>query len=338
MIGWEATGSGSSGVISAFFPGFVSVVRPTHGRDAVAVILGSRTEKAADVAACAVSSRPDPVMVDRRFHVKRRTELRMGSVSDRVAADKSGTTDQLAAGDDSGNPERSGARQETGTSPGSNTPAEGGPVARSAELVFGTHLPLAQRYVDLLTEHGVPRGLIGPREVDRLWDRHVLNSAVLSELIPEDATVIDVGSGAGLPGFPLAIARPDLRVTLLEPMARRVAWLTEVAQDLDIDIQIERGRAEEPDVRRRLGQADVVTARAVAPLAKLAGWCLPLVRPGGLVDGVERRERERRVGQGCGSGPSRGWHRAVRGGVRGGCSPRSYNDCDGAEVRVGGRP
>jgi 16S rRNA (guanine527-N7)-methyltransferase len=193
----------------------------------------------------------------------------MGSVSDRVAADESGTTDQLAAGDDSGTP------------PELNTPDDDGAVARSAEVVFGTHLSLAQRFVDLLTEHGVPRGLIGPREVDRLWDRHVLNSAVLSELIPADATVIDVGSGAGLPGFPLAIARPDLRVTMLEPMARRVAWLTEVAEDLDIDVRIERGRAEEPDVRRRLGQADVVTARAVAPLAKLAGWCLPLVRPGG---------------------------------------------------------
>jgi 16S rRNA (guanine527-N7)-methyltransferase len=227
-----------------------TVLLPTHRPRVVAVILGSRTENAASIAACAVSSRPGPVMVDRRFHVKRRTEQRMGSVSDTVAADDGAVP------------------------PRDNT-------AESANAVFGAHLPLAERYVRLLTEHGVPRGLIGPREVDRLWDRHVLNSAVLSELIPADATVVDVGSGAGLPGIPLAIARPDLRVTLLEPMARRVAWLTEVAEDLDIDIRIERGRAEEPDVRRRIGQADVVTARAVAPLAKLAGWCLPLVRPGG---------------------------------------------------------
>lgn len=156
-------------------------------------------------------------------------------------------------------------------------------VALAAARLFGERLPLAKRYVALLTEHGVTRGLIGPREVDRLWDRHVLNSAVIAELVPESATVIDVGSGAGLPGVPLAIARPDLRVTLLEPMARRVAWLTEVVDELAIDVEVVRGRAEEPDVRRDIGGADVVTARAVAPLAKLAGWCLPLTRPGGVV-------------------------------------------------------
>jgi len=154
-------------------------------------------------------------------------------------------------------------------------------AAGSAERLFGTRLPLAARYVDLLTEHGVPRGLIGPREVPRLWQRHILNSAVVAELIPTGATVVDVGSGAGLPGVPLALARPDLKVTLLEPMARRVAWLMDVVAELGIPVAVVRGRAEEPDVRQRLGNADVVTARAVAPLAKLAGWCLPLVRPGG---------------------------------------------------------
>lgn len=151
----------------------------------------------------------------------------------------------------------------------------------SVEPMFGERLPLAERFVALLTEHGVQRGLIGPREVDRLWDRHVANSAAVAELIPEAATVVDVGSGAGLPGVPLAIARPDLRLTLLEPMARRVAWLTEVVEQLGIDVRVMRGRAEEPAIRQQLGLADVVTARAVAPLAKLAGWCLPLVRPGG---------------------------------------------------------
>jgi 16S rRNA (guanine527-N7)-methyltransferase len=150
-----------------------------------------------------------------------------------------------------------------------------------AGRLFGARLPLAQRYVDLLAEHGVARGLIGPREVDRLWDRHVLNSAVIAELVPADATVIDVGSGAGLPGIPLAIARPDLRVTLIEPMARRIAWLTEVVDELGLATTVLRGRAEEPAVRRSVGAAEVVTARAVAPLAKLAGWCLPLVAPGG---------------------------------------------------------
>jgi 16S rRNA (guanine527-N7)-methyltransferase len=123
--------------------------------------------------------------------------------------------------------------------------------------------------------------LIGPREVDRIWDRHVLNSAVIGEQIPEGASVVDVGSGAGLPGVPLAIARPDLAVTLLEPMARRIAWLTEVVDELGLPIEVVRGRAEEAPIRQRLGGADVVTARAVAPLAKLAGWCLPLLRIGG---------------------------------------------------------
>ena len=152
-----------------------------------------------------------------------------------------------------------------------------GVIAESAERLFGSRLPLAHRYVDLLTEHGVVRGLIGPREVDRLWERHVLNSAVAAELIPAGASVIDVGSGAGLPGVPLAVARPDITMTLLEPMARRVAWLTEVVTELGIDVTVVRGRAEE----RTVSPADVVTARAVAPLAKLAAWCLPLVRPGG---------------------------------------------------------
>ncbi len=151
------------------------------------------------------------------------------------------------------------------------------------QRLFGERLPLAERFVSLLTEHGVTRGLIGPREVDRLWDRHVLNSAAIAELVPEGASVVDVGSGAGLPGVPLAIARPDLRVVLLEPMARRVAWLTEVVDELGIDARVVRGRAEEPNVRQSVGDADVVTARAVAPLAKLAGWCLPLAAPGGAL-------------------------------------------------------
>jgi 16S rRNA (guanine527-N7)-methyltransferase len=156
-------------------------------------------------------------------------------------------------------------------------------TSSAARRLFGDRLPLAERFVALLTEHGVSRGLIGPREVDRLWDRHVLNSAVIAELVPESATMVDVGSGAGLPGIPLAIARPDLRMTLLEPMARRIAWLTEVVDELGIDIEIRRGRAEEPDVRQAVGGVDVVTARAVAPLAKLAGWCLPLAAPGGVL-------------------------------------------------------
>lgn len=158
-----------------------------------------------------------------------------------------------------------------------------GAVRTAAERVFGAHVDQAAGYVELLASHGVERGLIGPREVERLWERHVLNSAVIGEQMPEGARVVDVGSGAGLPGVPLAIARPDLDIVLLEPMARRVDWLAEVVEKLELPITIVRGRAEERPVREQLGGADIVTARAVAPLARLADWCLPLVRPDGFL-------------------------------------------------------
>ena len=154
-------------------------------------------------------------------------------------------------------------------------------VSEAGTVVFGESLPLARRYAELLAEQGVDRGVIGPREVDRLWERHLLNSAVLAELLPRQARVLDVGSGAGLPGIPLAIARPDLSVVLLEPMARRVEWLREVVTELELTAEVVRGRAEEEPVREQWGEQDVVTARAVAPLGRLASWCLPLVRPGG---------------------------------------------------------
>ncbi|ACU40884.1 16S rRNA (guanine(527)-N(7))-methyltransferase RsmG [Actinosynnema pretiosum subsp. pretiosum] len=156
-----------------------------------------------------------------------------------------------------------------------------GEVDARVERVFGEHSAKAVEFTAMLTEHGVERGLIGPREVDRLWERHVLNSAVVAELLPQGSKVVDVGSGAGLPGIPLAIARPDLELVLLEPMARRVAWLTEVVDALGLQVEVVRGRAEEGPVRKRLADRDVVTARAVAPLERLAGWCLPLLRPGG---------------------------------------------------------
>jgi 16S rRNA (guanine527-N7)-methyltransferase len=129
----------------------------------------------------------------------------------------------------------------------------------------------------------VERGLIGPREAERIWQRHVLNCAVIGEVVPAGSDVVDAGSGAGLPGIPLALARPDLRITLLEPMARRVTWLTEVVDELGIAMRVHRGRAEDPAVRSALGGCDVVTARAVAPMGRLAGWTLPLLRPGGLL-------------------------------------------------------
>ncbi|MBB5154300.1 16S rRNA (guanine527-N7)-methyltransferase [Saccharopolyspora phatthalungensis] len=160
-----------------------------------------------------------------------------------------------------------------------NALTEGAPSV--ARVVFGERLALAERFVELLREHGIQRGLVGPRELDRLWERHLLNSAVIAELLPPNCRVLDVGSGAGLPGVPLAIARPDLNLTLLEPMARRVTWLQEVITELALTVEVVRGRAEEGPVRERLADQDSVTARAVAPMERLAKWCLPLLRPGG---------------------------------------------------------
>ena len=155
-------------------------------------------------------------------------------------------------------------------------------VPAEARAVFGPAVDAAIEYVRLLATEGAVRGLIGPREVPRLWDRHLLNSAAIASLVPPGARVVDVGSGAGLPGIPLALVRPDLTITLLEPLARRVTFLAECVDRLGLDrVTVVRGRAEEGPVRRELGGADVVTARAVAPLDKLAGWCLPLLRPGG---------------------------------------------------------
>ncbi|MDH6119670.1 16S rRNA (guanine(527)-N(7))-methyltransferase RsmG [Kitasatospora sp. GAS204B] len=154
--------------------------------------------------------------------------------------------------------------------------AEAPPQARE---IFGERFPAAQRYAELLASAGVQRGLIGPREVPRLWDRHVLNCAVLAELLPAGATLCDVGSGAGLPGIPVALVRPDVSVTLLEPLLRRTTFLEEVVRELGLEnVTVLRGRAEE-----MIGKVsvDIVTARAVAPLDRLAGWGLPLLRPYG---------------------------------------------------------
>ncbi|GAA2966136.1 MULTISPECIES: 16S rRNA (guanine(527)-N(7))-methyltransferase RsmG [Streptomyces] len=149
-----------------------------------------------------------------------------------------------------------------------------------ARAVFGEFFPEAVRYAELLADAGVKRGLIGPREVPRLWGRHLLNCAVLSEAVPEGVTVCDVGSGAGLPGIPLALVRPDLKITLLEPLLRRTNFLQEVVELLGLDhVTVVRGRAEE--VLGTLPPVHVVTARAVAPLDRLAGWGVPLLRPYG---------------------------------------------------------
>lgn len=153
--------------------------------------------------------------------------------------------------------------------------------AAVAEQVFGHRLPLATAYARWLVGDGVLRGLIGPREAPRVWERHLINCAVLSEMIPIGASVVDVGSGAGLPGIVLAVVRPDLTITLVEPLARRTAFLSEVvaALDLGATVTVVRGRAEE--VVGELVAADIVTARAVAPLDRLVGWCLPLTSLGG---------------------------------------------------------
>ncbi|MFJ5828096.1 16S rRNA (guanine(527)-N(7))-methyltransferase RsmG [Streptomyces sp. NPDC093089] len=149
-----------------------------------------------------------------------------------------------------------------------------------ARTVFGEYFPEAVRYAELLADAGVKRGLIGPREVPRLWERHLLNCAVLAEAVPEGVTVCDVGSGAGLPGIPLALVRRDLKITLLEPLLRRTNFLQEVVELLGLDhVTVVRGRAEE--MLGKITPVHVVTARAVAPLDRLAGWGVPLLRPYG---------------------------------------------------------
>jgi len=144
--------------------------------------------------------------------------------------------------------------------------------------VFGDAAPVASRYVDILASRGIDWGLIGPREGDRLWDRHVLNSIAGADLFGAGCSVVDVGSGAGLPGIPLAILRPDLRVTLLESLLRRVNFLELAVDELGLGdrVDVVRARAEE-----HRGTFDVVTCRAVAPLPRLVGWCQPLLTPGG---------------------------------------------------------
>jgi 16S rRNA (guanine527-N7)-methyltransferase len=151
--------------------------------------------------------------------------------------------------------------------------------------LLGPHLDLMIRFARLLAGPGAERGLIGPRETERLWDRHLLNCAVVSELIDAGAHVDDVGSGAGLPGMVLALVRPDLEVTLVEPLLRRSTFLLEAVDELGVsNVRVVRVRAEDRArevVAGVLPPADVATARAVAPLGQLAAWCLPLLRPGG---------------------------------------------------------
>jgi 16S rRNA (guanine527-N7)-methyltransferase len=156
------------------------------------------------------------------------------------------------------------------------------PPLPTAEAIaeFGDSLAKAQRYVELLATDAVTRGLIGPRETARLWDRHLLNCALMAELVPDQGELVDIGSGAGLPGVVLAMLRPRLHVVLLEPLLRRSVFLEECVSALDLpNATVVRARAEEKAASRI--SADVATARAVAPLDRLVGWAAGLLRPGG---------------------------------------------------------
>lgn len=163
----------------------------------------------------------------------------------------------------------------------------------AARAIFGDRLELAERYVAHLATSGTERGLIGPREIPRLWGRHVLNCAVIESQIAEGSHVADVGSGAGLPGLCLAIARPDLDLTLIEPLERRVIWLQEVVDDLGLtNVTIMRTRAE---LAVGMVEADVVTARAVSALSTLAGLTIPLLAGKGEVVAIKGRSAQEEI-------------------------------------------
>jgi 16S rRNA (guanine527-N7)-methyltransferase len=159
---------------------------------------------------------------------------------------------------------------------------------------FGDRVGLVRAFASHLADTGASRGLLGPREAPRLWSRHVLNCAAVAPLVPDGAQLADVGSGAGLPGIVLALARPDLHVTLVEPLLRRVTWLEDVVDDLGLEsVSVVRARAEE-----LRGQAfDVATARAVAALDKLAVWCFPLLRDGGVLLALKGRSAAEELAQ-----------------------------------------
>jgi 16S rRNA (guanine527-N7)-methyltransferase len=167
------------------------------------------------------------------------------------------------------------------TTPPVGPPEELPAAPPAAAAVFGDRLDVATEFARILSDTGVSHGLIGPREVERLWDRHVLNCAVAQEAFPAGASIIDVGSGAGLPGLALAVVRPDLHLHLVEPMLRRTTWLASTVAELGlVNCEIHRGRAEE--FHGRLS-APYATARAVARIDKLARWTFPLLEPGGTL-------------------------------------------------------
>ncbi|WP_406709517.1 16S rRNA (guanine(527)-N(7))-methyltransferase RsmG [Trueperella pyogenes] len=149
------------------------------------------------------------------------------------------------------------------------------------------------RFRDLLVEQGEVRGLIGPRELERLWSRHLLNSTAVAEFLPFSGSVADVGSGAGFPGIVLAIIRPELQFDLIETMERRTDWLNDVKDALELgNVEVIRSRAESLPKSYRV---DVVTARAVAALQKLLPWTLPLLKPGGKLVALKGARAEQEI-------------------------------------------
>jgi 16S rRNA (guanine527-N7)-methyltransferase len=169
---------------------------------------------------------------------------------------------------------------ETGAAP-DPFPQGAPPPPAGATDVLGDRLEVAEHFAALLTRTGVSHGLVGPREVPILWERHILNCAVVHQAFPAGAELVDVGSGAGLPGVALAITRPDLHVHLVEPMLRRTEWLSATIHELGLtNCTVHRGRAEE---FHGVLSVPFATARAVARIDKLAGWTFPLLRDGGTL-------------------------------------------------------
>ncbi|MGB3685212.1 MAG: 16S rRNA (guanine(527)-N(7))-methyltransferase RsmG [Ornithinimicrobium sp.] len=166
---------------------------------------------------------------------------------------------------------------------------------RVAAEIYGERLPLAQRYAHLLATTGIEHGLLGPREADKMWDRHIVNCAIMESLLPHRTRVVDIGSGAGLPGVALAIARPDLRVSLVEPLARRITWLEQTVEDLGLPhVSVHHARAE---AMVGLIQAQVVVARAVARLDQLVAWAWPLLPQGGRLLALKGHSAEAELEQ-----------------------------------------
>lgn len=171
----------------------------------------------------------------------------------------------------------------------------------AAGTIFGARVDVVRHYAELLAGVGVERGVIGPDESDRLWERHMLNCVVIAELLDWGDRVVDIGSGAGLPGLPIAIARPDARMILVESLRRRTEFLGDVVAELGLEVDVVCGRAEEASVRERVGHCDAAVSRAVGGLDKLTRWSLPLLRPGGRMlamkgkGATEEVRRHRRV-------------------------------------------